>query len=289
MSREEINRKFDEIVDFAGVEKFIDTPVKHYSSGMGLRLGFAVAAHLEPEILVVDEVLAVGDAQFQKKCLGKMQDVASEGRTVLFVSHNMSAISRITEKCLWLQSGTLVGEGATTDIVIAYLSTTNNDASEPKIGVRKTGLQVTEVLLKDSAGDTLERPLLFGEDFAVCVKWISNFDVEHVAFFMRFEAEDGTIVTTMNSRDVGVEHHLVAGEVVTSEWRPTHNPLLPGNYYITLALHDRLGHPIDHFDHVATFSVSTVGSPARFSRSTASSSRVGYLYLDGTWTLDKGR
>lgn len=95
MSRAEIRRKFDEIVAFAEVEKFIDTPVKHYSSGMGLRLGFAVAAHLEPEILIVDEVLAVGDSAFQRKCLGKMGEVAGEGRTVLFVSHNMAAVQNL--------------------------------------------------------------------------------------------------------------------------------------------------------------------------------------------------
>ena len=102
MHRDEIDRKFDEIVDFSEVAKFIDTPVKRYSSGMYLRLAFAVAAHLEPEILVVDEVLAVGDAEFQRKCLGKMSDVAQEGRTVLFVSHNMSAILRLTQKPLSL-------------------------------------------------------------------------------------------------------------------------------------------------------------------------------------------
>lgn len=121
MSRRDIDRQFDEIVDFAGVEKFIDTPVKHYSSGMGLRLGFAVAAHLEPEILVVDEVLAVGDAEFQKKCLGKMQDVAGEGRTVLFVSHNMGAVRNLCNYTIWLTDGVLTGIDATENIVSAYL------------------------------------------------------------------------------------------------------------------------------------------------------------------------
>jgi len=122
MSREEIDRKFDEIVDFSGVERFIDTPVKHYSSGMGLRLGFAVAAHLEPEILIVDEVLAVGDAQFQKKCLGKMSDVASEGRTVLFVSHNMSAVEHLCPCTIWLDSGTVRDKGPSYAIVTDYLT-----------------------------------------------------------------------------------------------------------------------------------------------------------------------
>lgn len=122
MKRAEIDRKFDEIVAFAEVEPFIDTPVKRYSSGMYLRLAFAVAAHLEPEILVVDEVLAVGDAEFQRKCLGKMGEVAREGRTVLFVSHNMSAILRLTEETLVLDKGRLVMRAPTPEAVDFYLS-----------------------------------------------------------------------------------------------------------------------------------------------------------------------
>ncbi len=111
MRRQEIAKKFDDIVDFSEVDKFIDTPVKRYSSGMYLRLAFAVAAHLDPEILVVDEVLAVGDAEFQRKCLGKMSDVAQQGRTVLFVSHNMSAILRLTQETIVLEKGQYVDEG----------------------------------------------------------------------------------------------------------------------------------------------------------------------------------
>lgn len=122
MKRGEIERKFDEIVSFAEVEKFIDTPVKRYSSGMYLRLAFAVAAHLQPEILVVDEVLAVGDAEFQRKCLGKMSDVAREGRTVLFVSHNMSAILRLTEETLVIDKGHLMMRASTPEAVDYYLS-----------------------------------------------------------------------------------------------------------------------------------------------------------------------
>ena len=122
MKRTEIQRKFDEIVSFAEVETFIDTPVKRYSSGMYLRLAFAVAAHLEPEILVVDEVLAVGDAEFQRKCLGKMSDVAQQGRTVLFVSHNMSAVLRLTEESLVIEKGKLVMRAPSQQAVDYYLS-----------------------------------------------------------------------------------------------------------------------------------------------------------------------
>ena len=122
MSRREIARKFDEIVAFAEMEKFLDTPVKRYSSGMYVRLAFAVAAHLEPEILVVDEVLAVGDADFQKKCLGKMGGVANSGRTVLFVSHNMAAISALCPRCVTLDGGRLTACGRTADCIHHYLN-----------------------------------------------------------------------------------------------------------------------------------------------------------------------
>ena len=122
MTRKEIASKFDEIVAFAEVEDFIDTPVKHYSSGMCLRLAFAVAAHLEPEILVVDEVLAVGDAAFQRKCLGKMGDVAQEGRTVLFVSHTMSTIENLCPRTILLGHGEVIMDGPTEDVVNHYLN-----------------------------------------------------------------------------------------------------------------------------------------------------------------------
>ncbi|MEC4819288.1 MAG: polysaccharide ABC transporter ATP-binding protein [Scytonema sp. PMC 1069.18] len=132
MSREEIKRKFDEIVAFAEVEKFLDTPVKRYSSGMYVRLAFAVAAHLDPEILIVDEVLAVGDAQFQKKCLGKMQDVSKDqGRTVLFVSHNIDAIQRLCSQCIMLERGQLTAQGETESVVTRYISNNSTIQASP--------------------------------------------------------------------------------------------------------------------------------------------------------------
>jgi lipopolysaccharide transport system ATP-binding protein len=120
MTKREIDQKFDEIVAFAGVEPFLDTPLKHYSVGMQMRLAFAVAAHLEPEILLVDEVLAVGDLEFQKKCLGKMEEVSRSGRTVLFVSHQMNQIRRLCERVIWLDGGQIVREGPTHEVVSAY-------------------------------------------------------------------------------------------------------------------------------------------------------------------------
>ena len=122
MNKGEIKRSFDAIVDFAGVEKFLDTPVKRYSSGMYVRLGFAIAAHLEPEIMIIDEVLAVGDAEFQKKCLGKMRDVSESGRTLLFVSHNLTAIQALCNKSFYFEKGQLLDQGETSRIVTTYLS-----------------------------------------------------------------------------------------------------------------------------------------------------------------------
>ncbi len=122
MDKGEIRKSFDAIVDFAGVEKFLDTPVKRYSSGMYVRLGFAIAAHLEPEIMIIDEVLAVGDAEFQKKCLGKMRDVSESGRTLLFVSHNLTAIQALCNKSFYFEKGRLVDQGETSHIVTTYLS-----------------------------------------------------------------------------------------------------------------------------------------------------------------------
>jgi len=130
MAKSEIKQSFDAIVDFAGVEKFLDTPVKRYSSGMYVRLGFAIAAHLNPEILIVDEVLAVGDTEFQKKCLGKMRDVSESGRTLLFVSHNLTAIQALCNKSFYFEKGRLIDQGETTHIVTNYLSKVSHKSLE---------------------------------------------------------------------------------------------------------------------------------------------------------------
>lgn len=164
MLREEINRKFDEIVQFAEVEKFIDTPVKHYSSGMLLRLGFSVAAHLEPDILVVDEVLAVGDASFQKKCLGKMGKVAQEGRTVLFVSHNMPAVANLCQRGYCLNQGNLVDEGDAISVIHRYLSQQKSEQTldfdqHPRRKTGSTPIMQRIRLMRDGAENTTFKTL----------------------------------------------------------------------------------------------------------------------------------
>jgi lipopolysaccharide transport system ATP-binding protein len=161
MSRREIERKFDEIVDFSGVEQYIDTPVKRYSSGMYVRLAFAVAAHLEPEILVVDEVLAVGDAEFQKKCLGKMGKVAQSGRTVLFVSHQMAAIENLCSRSLLLKDGQIIEIGRTDKVINYYLGHILNPPIEDNLLLRRTDrrgsgqIKLTGFHIEDTEGNKL--------------------------------------------------------------------------------------------------------------------------------------
>ena len=151
MTKAEITRKLDEIVDFSGVERYLDTPVKRYSSGMTVRLGFAIAAHLEPEILVVDEVLAVGDAEFQKKAIGKMQDVSrGEGRTVLFVSHNMGAIANLCTRCISLENGSVFEDGSTSEVISSYLDRNNKVSGQKANNIKflDGSIEISDFVLK---------------------------------------------------------------------------------------------------------------------------------------------
>jgi lipopolysaccharide transport system ATP-binding protein len=159
MKKAEIDRKSDRIVAFAEVEQFVDTPVKHYSSGMYLRLAFAVAAHLDPEILLLDEVLAVGDAAFQRRCLGQMEEVAGRGRTILFVSHNMAAMNRFCTRCIWIDKGRIRAEGSAEEIVASYLASDLHDSGEttfpddPALAVGSEYVRLMAVRVRDHAGN----------------------------------------------------------------------------------------------------------------------------------------
>jgi lipopolysaccharide transport system ATP-binding protein len=193
MSKAEITRKFDDIVAFAEVEKFLDTPVKRYSSGMYVRLAFAVAAHLEPEILIVDEVLAVGDASFQKKCLGKMQDVSKGGRTVLFVSHNMGAVASLCQTGFWMQQGKLVKSGPARQIVDEYL--TNNSETLTTVvdlsGARRSGDQGRRLKV-DKVEWLSGLPMQHGEKFSIRVHFSTSDDVHEVSVGIGFANLEGT-------------------------------------------------------------------------------------------------
>jgi lipopolysaccharide transport system ATP-binding protein len=198
MTRAEIDGKFDEIVDFSGVEKFIDTPVKRYSSGMRVRLGFAVAAHLDPEILLVDEVLAVGDAGFQKKCLGKMGQVAQEGRTVLFVSHNMTAVQGLCQRVIWLEEGSILEEGQPARVVSDYLQASMSGV----VTVRKwenmskapgnEQVRVRRVLAHSLSGNGAS-PLYLDRDIQVAVEFWSLKPDQELSITLHFVTSDAAV------------------------------------------------------------------------------------------------
>jgi lipopolysaccharide transport system ATP-binding protein len=205
MTRAEINRKFDEIVAFAEVEKFIDTPVKHYSSGMYLRLAFAVAAHLDPEILIVDEVLAVGDANFQRKCLNKMHDVSQKGRTILFVSHNMPAITSLCDRAIWLDRGQVVKDGDPQHVVSSYLSAGTvvsgvREWLEPSIAPGNEIVQLRAVRLRLPNGDT-DSVIDIREPFSIEVEY----DVTKAGYVLApnigFDNEEGACIFVLGDQD----------------------------------------------------------------------------------------
>ncbi|MCI5138295.1 MAG: ABC transporter ATP-binding protein, partial [Candidatus Electrothrix sp. AR1] len=170
MSKQEIKTKLEEIIDFSGVESFVDTPVKRYSSGMYVRLAFAVAAHLEPEILIIDEVLAVGDAAFQKKCLGKMQEISGAGRAVLFVSHNMAAISTLCSRTILLNNGEVVDNGPTSDVVLSYFDRTAEKTKNNNIATGDSYCRLIEAKIINQKNDNVNEVLL-GNDFKILMSY----------------------------------------------------------------------------------------------------------------------
>jgi lipopolysaccharide transport system ATP-binding protein len=247
MSQAEINRKFDEIVAFAEVEKFLDTPVKRYSSGMYVRLAFAVAAHLEPEILIVDEVLAVGDIKFQKKCLGKMQDVSTnEGRTVLFVSHNTDAIQRLCSKCLMMEDGRTVDYDNTYNVMSHYLSSYTYQAS-PKEWIDTSRLRrsngngkarFTAVQYNSFNDAVVSSPYSDGPlEFLLNIE--SNFSISDVRLSVIIYNQTGTKLINADTRCIGQSINLQKGtNLIQLKIESLH--LIPGVYTIGLWLADSL-------------------------------------------------
>ncbi len=230
MKKEEVTRKFDEIVAFSGVEEFIDTPVKRYSSGMYVRLAFAVAAHLDPEILIVDEVLAVGDAEFQKKCLGKMGDVASEGRTVLFVSHNMVAVQNLCPQTILLEQGKFVRMGDSESVVSDYLANSresNTFFSNESERIGNHRIFIENFSLSPSSPRT-GLPIK-------CVLDISAVENESITadFSISFMTESGNKIFQLHSGHVGAG--LIVGSRRTQVIAELDSlPLTPGKYRVNL-------------------------------------------------------
>lgn len=202
MSKQEIKSKFDEIVDFSGVERYLDTPVKRYSSGMYVRLAFAVAAHLEPDILIVDEVLAVGDAEFQKKCLGKMKDVSvNDGRTVLFVSHNMSAVKSLCSQGILLENGNITAIGTADEMVSKYSLGTGNLLNFKKLNTSSEdgNFFLKEIGVKAGNKDYSE-PIIENESIEIIIEYENNFNDERIlCFTIAIKSDEGEFILTASS------------------------------------------------------------------------------------------
>jgi lipopolysaccharide transport system ATP-binding protein len=234
MTRSEIAAKLDQIVAFAEVERFLDTQVKHYSSGMSLRLAFAVAAHLQPEILLVDEVLAVGDAAFQRKCLGKMSDVAQQGRAILFVSHNLEAVQRLCDRCIWLDGGRLRQEGDPETVVRAYLEDDEGPDSSYR-GERRPGPDEPVVLREASVLNAHGEPcdaICFGESFSLRLRWDVARELLGAAFVVQVRDANERLIFSASTQ--GSDLEVTAGTMETI-CNVHQNVLRPGDYGVTLS------------------------------------------------------
>lgn len=256
MRKLEIDRKLDEIIDFSGVERFIDTPVKRYSSGMYVRLAFAVAAHLEPEILVIDEVLAVGDEDFQRKCLGKMQGVAAEGRTVLFVSHNLAAVAKLCSQSLLLGQGQVIDHTLTAEVVRRYLKKVSTghlsyfDSDTSRTHPHFSSIRVCAEDLTE-AGIRIDKPLIV--DFQ-----ISTDPLRDLVIGVQIFDESGYCVHHLSDEFGGDRAELAAAPAKRCILPPY--ALAPGKYWLTASLGKRNYQLYERLDYILEFEVKYVGA-----------------------------
>jgi lipopolysaccharide transport system ATP-binding protein len=261
MSKKEIDRKFDEIVDFSGIEKFIDTPIKRYSTGMSVRLAFAVAAHIEPEVLIIDEVLAVGDAEFQKKCLGKMEGVAKEGRTVLFVSHNMMTVSRLCHNAIWLVNGKIKSSGVTQEIIEKYLSHGTTDTAEwinndiPS-NDQEVFIRSMRILTKDGEPASIFN---FGEQFKIEIAYDVRKIVNNLSLCYQLYNSDGVQVFESRDTDVPKNENVVRNVgKYKSICYLSDNILMPGRYTLYVSAFVEKVKLIHRCPNVLMFDVTSV-------------------------------
>lgn len=280
MGRQEIKKKFNEIVEFAEVEKFLDTPVKRYSSGMYVRLAFSVAAHLEPEILIVDEVLAVGDAQFQKKCLGKMGDVSKDGRTVIFVSHNMGAIQQLCEKGIFLNKGTLSCIDKINEVICCYEAAPKTKDIINNLYISKLGLYVNKVNLK--AEEDRIQPF---KSLQIHIELFAEVEVKGVALNITISNKDyrGFIFSTSTMPHNNVLVNLHPGE---NKFTCYINSLdiCSGEYQLGFGVSIPMVETIYFNDDFMSFKIEETiikGSTLQ------SDPAYGLLYLEHDWRIEK--
>jgi lipopolysaccharide transport system ATP-binding protein len=241
MTQREIDEHIEQIVDFAGIGPFIDTPIKRYSSGMRLRLGFAVAAHLSPEILVVDEVLAVGDAEFQRKCLNAMDELRSAGRTVLFVSHNMAAIENLCSRCIWIEAGRIKADGPPVEVIADYMKTFSRASSGTvdleRIPSRSGNGQAvfTSMSFLDRAGE-ITNYLRSGDAIIIRLHYRARERLRDFVIGINVHTELGTLVAASNNWATGDDIPIVEEGEGYADFEIDCLYLLPGRYYLSLWL-----------------------------------------------------
>ncbi len=268
MRKSEVDRKFDEIVAFAGVEKFLDTPVKRYSSGMKVRLAFAVAANLEPEILIVDEVLAVGDAEFQQKCLNKMEAVGKEGRTVLFVSHNMGAISRLCDRVIWMQKGCLIQDGNSDEVISAYLNAgTSGHATWHFDNTRQKASDVVMTRAQLVNSESKEPTILtdFNNPIEVVVEYNVFQMCRNTSILIHVVDAQGNIIFASRDTDntEWKDRPREIGSYISSCVLPSY--LRPGRYHLTLGIMQG-AKAVELHENVLVFDITSVGCRASTNR-----------------------
>ena len=288
MSRKEIASRMKEIEEFAGVEKFMDTPIKRYSSGMRLRLGFAVAAHLDPDILLVDEVLAVGDIEFQKKCLKTMDDLRGGGRTVLFVSHNMAAVENLCQRCIWIDNGKVRMDGPADDVIKAYMSTFLNLKQSGGVDLRsiesRTGNgegRFTGIEFLDKEGQTVNF-ICSGDSITIRLHFETSVTLSELRIGIEVHNETGLRVTSSNNFLTGYEVFQLAPGKWSIDWEIDFLNFMPGSYNLSLWLgwwenfQDVLKHAV----------ILDVQTSDYFKTGRGIESRYGLLFLPSRWKSD---
>lgn len=241
MKKQEIERRLDEIVEFSGINQFIDTPIKRYSSGMRLRLGFAVAAHLAPDILLVDEVLAVGDADFQKKCLDAMDGLRTSGRTVLFVSHNMAAVEGLCSRCIWIEAGRVQDDGEPRSIVSEYMRTFAEssagivDLENIELRSGNGESKFTRLEFLNEAGESVNY-IRSGDKLTIRLHYYANKKLRDLVIGINFHTEYGTLLAASNNWATGNDIPVVEPGEGFADFEIDCLYLLPGRYYLSLWL-----------------------------------------------------
>jgi len=276
MSRAEIKQKFDEIVAFAEIGDFIDTPVKHYSSGMYMRLAFAVAAHLETEILIVDEVLAVGDLQFQEKCLGKMSEMSKLGRTIIFVSHNMGAIENLCTSALVLNEGTVTHLGNVKDIINSYMSLNRKQGHI----IKKSG--PINITFKITSTEVNKKNVFqSGESIKFKAVLVSDIELKSLEFGLGIEDIFGSRICTFHSRyELGRKISFKKTCEINIEWKEI--ILTPGKYRLISAVYNR-GELIAHWDNLGELNI--LEGDFYHTGKLPDSTHQGNILIRGNWDI----